>query len=179
MRSVMKRRRLSIPLTMVECGSAALQAVPPRRGWAGVGNLQVAAGPDLRVAQEQDAVDDGDHDPQPVAVDPAPVVQPVQDRGDDQPDPAHRVPLVPPGGRQPDEVPGQAGPAGVGDRVGEEPPHEVRDEVPPGYPATMAHRSPAAIPQMCNVPEGADNRPRTAVRSSASAASSSATRSET
>jgi hypothetical protein len=26
----------------------------------------------------------------------------------------------------------------------------------------MAHRSPAAIPQMCNVPGGADNRPRTA-----------------
>ncbi len=43
----------------------------------------------------------------------------------------------------------------------------------------MAHRSLAAIPQMCNGPGGADNRPRTAVRSSASAASSTATESET
>jgi len=40
----------------------------------GLGNLRVGAGSDFRVAQEQDAADHGDHDPQRTAVDPAPVV---------------------------------------------------------------------------------------------------------
>jgi DHA1 family inner membrane transport protein len=47
-----------------------------------VGRVQVAAGSDLGVAEEQDPADRDDEDPYRVAVDPAPVVKPVQDRGD-------------------------------------------------------------------------------------------------
>src|SRR5262249_38645900 len=91
--------------------------------------MPVASGTDPRIAQKKGDADNGDDDPQWVAVDAAPVVQPVQDSGDSESDPGHLIPLVPTRRREPDEVAGQAGPARMTDRVRDEPPDEIECEV--------------------------------------------------
>src|SRR5260370_1595802 len=91
--------------------------------------MHVASGSDLRIAEEKNAADQVDDDPQRVAVHAAPVVQPVQDSGDGDSEPGDLIPLVPACNRKPDEVAGQTGPAGMSDRVREAPPDEIEYEV--------------------------------------------------
>ena len=126
-RSVSGFRSVGVPGRRSDCVPSR-QPVQVGRQSAGF-EMQVAPRSDLRIAQEEYAADYDDDDPQWVAVHPAPVVQPMQNGGGDDSDPGDLIPLVPAGHREPDEVAGQAGPAGMSDRVGEEPPDEIEHEV--------------------------------------------------